>query len=107
MIIISYYIYDIVTLQSIHTIEFNISEKELKMTSKTKDTIVLQSGSLEELCAQPFKLKRGMKYQLQDIVMYKKRSGQTDASLNKLLVEQCQKLIDEHEKLMKENKTKP
>lgn len=92
--------------KNIHTIEFNISEKELKMTAKTKDTIVLQSGSLEELCAQPFKLKRGMKYQLQDIVMFKKRNGQTDASLNKLLVEQCQKLIDEHEKLMKEIKTK-
>lgn len=77
------------------------------MTNKTKDTIILQSDSLEELCAQPFKLKRGMKYQLQDIVMHRKRNGQSDASVNKLLVEQCQKIIDEHEKLTKEKKPKP
>lgn len=76
-----------------HTLEIYISNKELKMTKKTKDTIILQSDSLEELCAHPFKLKRGMKYLLQDIVMWRKRNGQTDASLNKLLVEQCQKLI--------------
>ena len=97
----------LLNFKNIHTIEINISNKELKMTTKTKDTIVLQSDSLEELCAQPFKLKRGMKYQLQDIVMYRKRNGQSDASVNKLLVEQCQKLINEHEKLTKDKKPKP
>ena len=96
----------LLNFKNIHTIEINISNKELKMTTKTKDTIVLQSDSLEELCAQPFKLKRGMKYQLQDIVMYRKRNGQSDASVNKLLVEQCQKLINEHEKLTKDKKPK-
>ena len=74
------------------------------MTAKTKETIVLKTGSLDELCAQPFKLKRGMKYLLQDIVMHKKRNGQTDASLNKLLVEMCQRIIDEHEEEMKKQK---